>query len=90
MGAGAGAISDRISLGFVAATEELVCKHLEDHLQALPEQDLQSKTVIEQMIIDERKHGDSALHAGGIDFPAPVKAAMALTSKVMTSLSYRL
>src|SRR5690606_9719872 len=33
LGAGAGLISDRVSLGFVAATEERVCDHLRSHLK---------------------------------------------------------
>ena len=36
MGAIAGAVGDKISLGFVAATEERVCQHLKDHLKELP------------------------------------------------------
>src|SRR5690606_4880485 len=32
IGAGAGLISDKVSLGFVAATEDQVCRHLQDHL----------------------------------------------------------
>jgi len=90
LGAGAGLVGDKVSLGFVAATEEQVCKHLESHLERLPPADRKSRAVVEQMLEDERRHGHSALAAGGADFPAPVKAAMTLVSKVMTSLSYRL
>jgi 3-demethoxyubiquinol 3-hydroxylase len=90
LGAGAGMVSDKISLGFVAATEEQVCKHLEEHLQRLPEDDRKSRAVVEQMLADERRHGHSALAAGGVNFPAPMKAAMTLVSKIMTSLSYKL
>ena len=32
VGAVAGLVSDRVSLGFVAATEDQVCKHLDEHL----------------------------------------------------------
>ncbi|WP_237068594.1 2-polyprenyl-3-methyl-6-methoxy-1,4-benzoquinone monooxygenase [Microbulbifer guangxiensis] len=89
LGAAAGKISDRVSLGFVAATEEQVCKHLESHLQRLPAQDAKSRAVVEQMRIDEEEHGHAALEAGGTRFPAPVRGVMTLVSKVMTSLSYR-
>jgi ubiquinone biosynthesis monooxygenase Coq7 len=89
IGAAAGKISDRISLGFVAATEDQVCKHLEDHLQRLPEQDERSRAVVEQMLVDEEKHAHSALNAGGMRFPAPVKGLMTLVSKAMTKTSYR-
>lgn len=90
LGAGAGLVSDRVSLGFVAATEQQVCRHLQDHLYQLPEQDYKSRAVIEQMLEDETRHGDAALAAGGADFPAPVKHVMALVSKVMTISSYRI
>jgi ubiquinone biosynthesis monooxygenase Coq7 len=90
IGAGAGLISDRISLGFVAATEDQVCAHLEDHLQTLPPQDQKSRSVVEQMLVDERKHGHAALGAGGARFPGPVKMVMTGVSKVMTTISYRL
>lgn len=88
LGAGAGLISDRVSLGFVAATEEQVCKHLQDHLARLPTEDVKSRAVVETMLDDEARHAHSALEAGGIRFPAPVKAAMTLTSKAMTVASY--
>ncbi|NIT64774.1 MAG: 2-polyprenyl-3-methyl-6-methoxy-1,4-benzoquinone monooxygenase, partial [Gammaproteobacteria bacterium] len=50
LGAGAGLVSDRLSLGFVAATEELVCKHLGRHLDSLPEGDSDSRAVVSQML----------------------------------------
>ncbi len=89
IGAGAGLISDRISLGFVAATEDQVCKHLESHLDALPEEDHKSRAVVEQMLVDEAKHAHTALEAGGLRFPGPIKAVMSLVSKAMTKTSYR-
>lgn len=88
IGAGAGLVSDKVSLGFVAATEDQVCKHLREHLQELPEQDIRSRAVVEQMLEDEARHADMALSAGGYNFPAPVKGLMTLVSKVMTKTSY--
>lgn len=90
LGAAAGALSDRISLGFVAATEEQVCKHLESHLRQLPAGDRKSRAVVEKMLEDEAQHGHQALAAGGARFPAPVKGLMTLVSKAMTSASYRI
>lgn len=90
IGAGAGLVSDKVSLGFVAATEEQVCKHLQDHLQELPENDTCSRAVVEQMLEDEARHADMALGAGGYNFPTPVKGLMTLVSKVMTTTSYRI
>ena len=89
LGAVAGVAGDRWSLGFVAATEERVCEHLTDHLQQIPQADQRSRKILEQMLADEQRHGDLALQAGGENFPQPVKRAMAVVSKVMTSSSYR-
>lgn len=90
IGATAGLISDRISLGFVAATEDQVCKHLDDHLQQLPEDDAKSRAILEQMRTDEAEHSTAALEAGGLRFPAPVKFGMSLMAKVMTKTTYRI
>lgn len=90
IGAGAGLVSDKVSLGFVAATEDQVCKHLQDHLQELPEADVRSRAVVEQMLVDEAHHADMARNAGGYHFPLPVKGLMTLVSKVMTHTSYRI
>lgn len=88
IGAGAGLVSDKVSLGFVAATEDQVCKHLQSHLEQLPTTDLRSRAVVEQMLEDEARHADMALSAGGYNFPTPVKGVMTLVSKAMTKTSY--
>ena len=88
LGAGAGLVSDKVSLGFVAAVEEQVCKHLDSHLNQLPVSDEKSRAILDQMRVDEGNHAKSALEAGGARFPAPVKAAMTLVSKVMTKTTY--
>ncbi len=90
LGATAGLISDRVSLGFVAATEEQVCEHLRDHLTRLPQADAKSRAIVNTMIVDEQKHRDTALDAGGWEFPTPIKRFMRTVSKAMTSVSYRL
>ncbi|HAB92105.1 MAG TPA: demethoxyubiquinone hydroxylase family protein [Pseudomonas sp.] len=90
IGATAGTISDKVSLGFVAATEDQVCKHLDDHLQQIPDTDRKSRAILEQMRIDEEEHANSALDAGGFKFPAPIKFGMSLMAKVMTSSTYRI
>lgn len=89
IGAGAGAISDKISLGFVAATEDQVCKHLDDHLGQIPASDRKSRAILEQMRIDEEEHSTNAIAAGGYRFPAPVKSGMSLLAKIMTASTYR-
>ena len=90
LGAIAGAIGDKVSLGFVAATEERVSNHLRDHLKSLPEDDRKSRLIVQKMLEDEQRHGEKALEAGGAEFPQPVKDAMTAVSKVMTSSSYKI
>lgn len=90
MGAAAGIAGDKWSLGFVAETENQVCDHLEEHLQEIPEEDAKSHAILEQMIADEKKHGESAKQAGGADLPAPVKLGMNLMSQVMKKTTYHI
>jgi 3-demethoxyubiquinol 3-hydroxylase len=90
VGAVAGLISDKVSLGFVAATEDQVCKHLDEHLQQLPADDQRSRAILRQMRRDEAQHATSAIEAGGMHFPTPVKLGMSLLSRVMTKSTYRI
>lgn len=90
IGAGAGLLSDKISLGFVAATEEQVCLHLREHLQKLPAHDYKSRSVVKAMLLDEEAHGLNALKAGGQEFPKPVKLVMKYVAKAMTNSSYKM
>lgn len=90
MGAAAGAMGDRYSLGFVAETERQVSHHLQRHLDQLPAHDQRSQQILQQMNTDELAHRDKALAAGGTELPAPVRLAMTGVSKVMTKTSYYL
>jgi len=90
MGAVAGLVGDRVSLGFVSAIEDQVCEHLRSHLERLPVEDEKSRAIVEQMLIDEGKHSQAAKDAGGMVFPEPVKKGMTLLSKLMTESSYRI
>jgi len=90
IGAFAGAIGDKWSLGFVVETEKQVGKHLKEHLKELPKADNKSRAVLEQMDIDEAEHADTAQKAGAAQLPEPVKAAMQFTSKIMTKTAYYL
>ncbi len=89
IGATAGLIGDRWSLGFVAETERQVVRHLEDHLARLPRGDARSKAILEQMKIDEQRHGATAEQAGGAQLPAPVRQLMGVVSRIMTRGAYR-
>jgi ubiquinone biosynthesis monooxygenase Coq7 len=84
MGALTGLLGDKVNLGFVAATEEAVCQHLDDHLEKLPEADTESHAILSQMKLDEAKHMHTALELGGAHFPQPVKGIMRGVSRLMT------
>lgn len=85
IGAAAALASDRVSLGFVAETERQVEAHLDSHLEQLPAGDLRSRAIVAQMRTDEQSHGAAALQAGGIALPSPVRKAMQLTARIMTT-----
>lgn len=90
IGATAGAVGDKWSLGFVAETERQVESHLQGHLEQVPADDRRSRAILEQMQRDEIEHGQKAREHGGAELPSPVKALMRLTSKLMTRSVYRL
>jgi ubiquinone biosynthesis monooxygenase Coq7 len=88
LGALAGALGDRTSLGFVAETEKQVESHLTRHLERLPPADLESRAILERMKQDESEHGARAERMGGRPLPFPIPLAMRLTSRLMTHGSY--
>lgn len=88
IGIAAGKLGDAWNLGFLAETERQVEAHLDGHLARLPKNDRRSWAILEQMKIDEVKHAETAQHMGGRGLPLPVRTAMKLSSKVMTTVSY--
>ena len=84
LGAVAAAIGDKVSLGFLQATEEQVEAHLEGHLRQLPAADTASRRVVEAMRQDEADHAQTARNLGAQPLPALAQRAMSLVSKVMT------
>ncbi len=90
LGAITGLLGDRISLGFVEATEDQVGEHLNDHLDKLPAEDQRSRAIVATMREEELRHGEGAIKQGGEAFPAPVRKLMRLMSKVMTETTYRI
>ena len=86
----AGLAGDRWSLGFVAETEKQVENHLKSHLETLPLEDHRSRAIVDQMRMDEIEHGKSALGAGGVALPEPVRQVMELASKIMTTTAYKI
>lgn len=90
IGALAGALGDRWSLGFLAETERQVVAHLEGHLDQLPEDDQRTRRIVEQMREDEARHGEHAMEAGGSELPSAVRELMELTARVMTTVAARI
>jgi len=90
IGALAGLLGDKWSLGFVAETEHQVIRHLDEHLHTLPEQDAKSAAILQQMKTDEAHHATAALEGGGASLPQPVRLLMSAMSKVMTTSAYYL
>ena len=90
MGAAAGVFGDRWNLAFLAETERQVEEHLSGHLQKLPAGDGRTRTLVDAMRMDEARHRQTAIRLGAEELPAPVKLAMRLASKVMTTVAYRI
>lgn len=88
LGAAAGALGDKWSLGFLEETEKQVGSHLASHLAQLPEQDDKTRRIIEQMQLDEAHHADEAHQLGAASLPAPAKFLMKQMSKIMTNTTY--
>ena len=88
IGALAGALGDRVSLGFVAETEAQVESHLGKHLERLSPRDARSRAILVQMQHDEMRHGAKAASLGGVGLPKPVSIVMRAVSKVMTLSAY--
>ena len=88
IGALAGLLGDKWNLGFLAETERQVGAHLKSHLEKLPQQDVKSRAVVEQMVVDEASHANMAQGLGGVSLPIPLKLAMQASAKVMTRSAY--
>jgi ubiquinone biosynthesis monooxygenase Coq7 len=80
--------ADRTSLGFVAETERQVVEHLEGHLHRLPQSDARTRAIVQQMSVDEERHGHNALNAGGATLPPLARAMMKVTARIMTRTAY--
>jgi ubiquinone biosynthesis monooxygenase Coq7 len=90
IGAVAGALGDKWSLGFLEETEKQVGAHLASHLDQLPIADEKSRKIIEQMQTDEAKHANDAKQQGAAALPLPVKFCMKKMSELMTSTTYHI
>ncbi|MBE0464717.1 MAG: 2-polyprenyl-3-methyl-6-methoxy-1,4-benzoquinone monooxygenase [Halomonadaceae bacterium] len=87
-GALSGVTSDRLSLGMVAATQEVAGKHFELQQARLIEGDQRSQALLRQMATDEAHHAHQAIEAGGLRFPAPIKWGMRFVAQGLTKGAY--
>ena len=90
LGLAAGRAGDAWSLGFVVETERQVEQLLAGHLSRLPEADAPSRAIVAQMKDDEAQHGRAAQQAGAAELPAPLRLAMRLAAKLMTTTAHRI
>jgi len=85
----AGLRGDGWNLGFVVETERQVEAHLAEHLHTLPADDTRSRAILAVMKTDEARHGNTAQAAGARTLPTPIPQAMAMASKLMKWIAYR-
>lgn len=90
IGLGAGLKGDGWNLGFVSETERQVEAHLAEHLDTLPAEDCRSRAILAVMKADESRHAEHAESHGARPLPAPIPTLMALSSRFMKSIAYRI
>lgn len=90
LGALAGLAGDRASMGFLEETEVQVGEHLAGHLARLSPKDEASRRVVKQMRQDEVRHAATARRLGASELPLPVRFAMRLQAKVMTTVAAKI
>lgn len=81
-------IGDETSLGFVAETEKQVESHLSGQLEKLPKNDLCSRAIVKQMMLDEAEHADAAQQLGGKKLPELVTMLMSGAAGFMKQVAY--
>jgi ubiquinone biosynthesis monooxygenase Coq7 len=86
----AGRLGDATSLAFVVETERQVEHHLAGHLERLPAADTRSRSIVQAMQDDERRHADQAQAAGAAELPPPVRWLMRGAAKLMTTVAHRI
>ncbi len=84
----AGRSGDATSLGFMVETERQVERHLDGHLERLPAADTASRAIVRQMKEDEAAHAITAERLGASRLPLPVRWAMRVAARVMTTTAH--
>lgn len=90
LGIASGLAGDRWSMGFLVETERQVEHHIDGHLESLPASDERSRAILVQMREDEIRHAGTGERLGGTPLPGPVRGAMKIVAKVMTTTAYRI
>lgn len=88
IGSAAAVLGDKLSLGFVEETEKQVVRHLDGHLDTLPEADQRSRAIVHAMRVDESRHAAEAAVRGAAPLPRIVRTVMAWHARVMTTVAY--
>jgi len=89
VGSIASIIDEKYNLGFLSETEKQVSSHLESHLSKISSKDKRTMAFIKQMKEDEETHEAAAKSMGAIDLPVFVQKIMKVTSKIMTSSTFK-
>jgi len=82
LGASAALCGDKISNGFLYATETQVSEHITQHLNALPDKDLKTRAILEQMLTEEQMHAQAATEKDFTALPKTVTTIMHKMAKV--------
>lgn len=75
------------ALGFVSETEKQVLVHLRTHLTRLPKDDIISREIVAQMVLEEAEHADEAKVLGGVELPSMIKTSMHMMGRILTHFS---
>ncbi|OJA00493.1 2-octaprenyl-3-methyl-6-methoxy-1,4-benzoquinol hydroxylase [Rickettsiella grylli] len=90
IGLTAGLGGDKLSLGFLAETEQQVERHLHQHLQKLPLHDKKTRAIVEQMRQEESEHALIAEQAGAAPLPIVIQWSMHALAQFMVRVAYRI
>jgi len=89
VGSVASIIDEKYNLGFLSETEKQVSSHLESHLSKISSKDKRTIAIIKQMKKDEETHEAAAKSMGATDLPVFIQKIMKVTSKIMTSSTFK-